>query len=155
MAVIVICLLKKCDIWFGVHTCWLLDWHWFQSQGWKTMFCPLLVDHSHVKGELNPLYFPFWFQVSGPQWVRKCAMFVRAMSLTDMSGKCPLALLCVSVCVCTRTCVCACVHACMCICVCVFIHDNVYVLGHCVWSPCYVLRCVQIRLAHDKCQAAH
>ncbi|MFT7800689.1 rho GTPase-activating protein 33-like isoform X2, partial [Arapaima gigas] len=31
----------------------------------------------------------FRFQVWGPQWVRKCTMFVRAMSLTDMSGKCP------------------------------------------------------------------
>lgn len=29
-------------------------------------------------------------QVSGPHWVRKCAMFVRALSLTDMPGKCSL-----------------------------------------------------------------
>lgn len=37
---------------------------------------------------LNGLYSPFLCQVSGPQWVRKCAMFVRTMSLADMTGKC-------------------------------------------------------------------
>lgn len=41
----------------------------------------------HETVALNSVYSPFLCQVSGPQWVRKCAMFVRAMSLADVSGK--------------------------------------------------------------------
>lgn len=50
-------------------------------------FCLYTWSLSQNRGIKMAFILPFLCQVSGPHWVRKCAVFIRTMSLTEMSGK--------------------------------------------------------------------